>query len=169
MTTLNTYQQTLEVGVALVARGWTVSCAESCTGGGLAATFTEVSGSSAWFNLSWVTYSNEAKHRQLGVPERILTDFGAVSAQTVVAMADGAAKHANAEVAVAISGIAGPGGGTTEKPVGLVWFGFHLNGETIAIDKHFTGDRKEVREQAVRFAIAYLYQRLVENGGSASQ
>lgn len=162
MTAINASQQVQAIGNSLLTRAWTITCAESCTGGGLAHAFTAVSGSSAWFNLGWVTYSNEAKHRQLGVSHEILTNYGAVSEETVTAMAVGAARAAHANVAVAISGIAGPGGGSTDKPVGLVWFGFWIDGKNVNVKQIFVGDRTQVREQAVNFALAYLYQQLVE-------
>ena len=109
-----------QIADKLIAAGKSVSCAESCTGGLLAAEFTRLSGSSAWFNMSWVTYSNEAKQRLLGVSPQTLDAYGAVSEQTVHEMAAGARRLADADYALSISGIAGPSGGSAEKPVGTV-------------------------------------------------
>ncbi|WP_373740052.1 CinA family protein [Neisseria sp.] len=151
------------IAAILTERGQTVSCAESCTGGLLAAAFTSLSGSSRWFHQSWVTYSNEAKRRLLGVDNATLVRHGAVSRETVREMAAGALKHSGAHVALSISGIAGPDGGTPEKPVGTVWFGlcapdFHT--EQTAL---FHGDREAVRKQAVDFALEMLTDYL-QNG-----
>ena len=155
-------EQVTKLGNLLRAKHWTVSCAESCTGGGVANAFTAVSGSSDWFERSWVTYSNAAKHELLGVSETILADFGAVSAQTVEAMAIGCAAQANAQLTVSVSGIAGPGGGSAEKPVGLVWFGVFCQGQCNSQKMQFSGDREAVRQQAIDFALALLVQSLVE-------
>lgn len=154
-------EQISALGEKLKKRKWSVSCAESCTGGGLAYSFTRVSGSSDWFFQSWVTYSNEAKRTQLGVQNATLTNFGAVSEQTVREMAEGVHRLSGAQVAVAISGVAGPGGGSAEKPVGTVWFGFHIDGENDAIHMQFDGDREAVRQQAIGFAIAHLNNQLI--------
>lgn len=136
--------------------GLSVSCAESCTGGLLAGQFTTLAGSSAWFNMSWVTYSNEAKQRLLGVSAEVLQTFGAVSEQTVRQMAQGALQAAQADFAVSISGIAGPDGGSETKPVGTVWFGLANKHGTEASCQHFSGNRDEVRQQAVAFALQFL-------------
>lgn len=150
----------VELGRLLRQKEWTISCAESCTGGGLAYALTNVSGSSDWFNVSWVTYSNQAKHQQLGVKEQTLMHYGAVSEQTVIEMASGVAANSGAQVAVSVSGIAGPGGGSVDKPVGTVWFGFSFNGKTNAVVRHFTGDREAVREQAIDYVITSCIARL---------
>lgn len=136
--------------------GLSVSCAESCTGGLLAGQFTALAGSSAWFNMSWVTYSNEAKQRLLGVSAEVLQTFGAVSEQTVRQMAQGALQAAQADFAVSISGIAGPAGGSETKPVGTVWFGLASKYDTEASCQLFSGNRDEVRQQAVAFALQFL-------------
>lgn len=154
-------EQVTYIGNALRERGWQVSCAESCTGGGLAYYFTSVSGSSDWFSQSWVTYSNDAKMSALGVPESVLAEYGAVSEQTVAAMVNGVHQQSGAELGVSISGIAGPGGGSVDKPVGTVWFGFYFNGEVITRRCVFDGDRDAVRLQAIAFALDNLYQWLV--------
>ncbi|WJG08608.1 CinA family protein [Aliiglaciecola sp. LCG003] len=137
----------------LLKQKWTISCAESCTGGGLAFAFTSVDGSSNWFERSFVTYSNQAKHELLQVEQTTLDTFGAVSQQTVEQMALGCAKVSKANLAVSISGIAGPNGGSTEKPVGLVWFGFYCQGQITSTSRIFTGNRHQVRMQAIQFAL----------------
>ena len=144
------------LGVALRKKGWSVSCAESCTGGGIAFAFTSVSGSSDWFNQSWVTYSNDAKHACLNVKEATLTTYGAVSQNTVAEMATGAQDKSGANVVVTVSGIAGPGGGSSDKPVGTVWFGFICGERKREIKQLFAGGRDAVRAQAVTFAISEL-------------
>lgn len=146
----------------LIATGKSVSCAESCTGGSLAAEFTRLPGSSAWFHMSWVTYSNEAKQRLLGVLPHTLETYGAVSEETVREMAEGALRLANADYALSISGIAGPDGGSAEKPVGTVCFGLATRQTSFARRMHFTGDRNAVRAQAVAFALQWLAQELAD-------
>ena len=149
-----------QIADKLIAAGKSVSCAESCTGGLLAAEFTRLSGSSAWFNMSWVTYSNEAKQRLLGVSPQTLDAYGAVSEQTVHEMAAGARRLADADYALSISGIAGPSGGSAEKPVGTVCFGWARHGEAPQTATcHFDGDRSAVRRQAVVFALTELLRR----------
>ncbi len=138
------------------ALGLTLATAESCTGGLLAAAITGVPGASAVFGLGLVTYSNAAKAALLGVDEALLAAKGAVSEEVALAMADGVRRLAGADFAVAITGIAGPDGGTAEKPVGTVWFG--LAGESGASAHHrlFTGDRDAVRAASVAFALGLL-------------
>lgn len=143
-----------QVGSSLARRGWMLTTAESCTGGWVAKVVTDVAGSSTWFDRGFVTYSNAAKHDMLGVDRSVLEGHGAVSEPTVRAMAEGALAHSRAHVSVAISGIAGPGGGTLEKPVGMVWFAWSVrDAETRAVLEHFNGDRNAIREQAVTFAL----------------
>ena len=148
---------------AYAARGEMVATAESCTGGLVSALLTEIAGSSAVVDRGFVTYSNEAKQDLLGVPEAILAAHGAVSEPTAHAMAEGALARSRAHVTVAITGVAGPGGGSAEKPVGLVHFGCaRRGGETQAIEKRF-GDlgRTEVRRAALLCALDLLEGRLV--------
>lgn len=145
----------------LIAHKQTITCAESCTGGGLAYSFTTLSGSSSWFKQSWVTYSNEAKIDLIGVQPHTLDKFGAVAEQTVLEMAQGALRCASSDYAVAISGIAGPDGGTVEKPVGLVWFGIAVGEKCKAYQQVFKGDRQAVRQQAIHFAVEKLISSLV--------
>ncbi len=145
------------LGAVLVARGWKAATAESCTGGGIAEAITRIAGSSAWFDQGFVTYSNAAKHTQLGVPEETIHHHGAVSAATVEAMATGALTHSSADVAVAVSGVAGPEGGTPTRPVGTVWIAWARRGAAPeAQAAHFPGDREAVREASVRRALEGL-------------
>ncbi|ASK27261.1 CinA family protein [Neisseria chenwenguii] len=145
----------------LTARRQTVTCAESCTGGLLAGAFTSISGSSQWFHQSFVTYSNKAKEDRLGVLPATLLKHGAVSRETVAEMARGAKAVAQADYALSISGIAGPGGGGKGKPVGTVWFGLSTPAENIERTALFSGDRESIRQQAVGFALALLAEHLV--------
>lgn len=155
--------QVQALGDALRAKGWSVSSAESCTGGGIAFAFTSVSGSSDWFNQSWVTYSNDAKQGILGVTEQTLKEHGAVSKQTVKEMAEGVRRNSGAQLVVTVSGIAGPGGGSEAKPVGTVWFGFLCGEQEAQIKQVFSGNRDEVRQHAISFAITQLIKMLSEN------
>jgi nicotinamide-nucleotide amidase len=143
-----------QVGAALAARGWMLATAESCTGGWVAKVVTDIAGSSTWFDRGFVTYSNGAKQDMLGVPAALLEAHGAVSEPVVRAMAEGALARSGAHVSVAISGIAGPGGGSPEKPVGMVWFAWGVRGAgTVAVLEHFSGDRNAIREQSVERAL----------------
>lgn len=145
------------LGEILSAGGVRLVTAESCTGGGLAFLLTEVPGSSRWFERGFVTYSNAAKHELLGVPETILDAHGAVSGPCVEAMVAGALAHARADLAVAVSGIAGPGGGTPEKPVGTVWIGCGWRSERPqARCLNLPGNRSQVRQQTIEAAVAWL-------------
>ncbi|GAB4130121.1 MAG: nicotinamide-nucleotide amidase [Sideroxydans sp.] len=143
-----------QVGGALQAHGLMLATAESCTGGGVAQAVTEVAGSSAWFERGFVTYANQAKIEMLGVSPETLRQYGAVSEATVREMVLGALRHSHAQVALAVSGIAGPGGGTPDKPVGTVWFAWSLQGATVLTRCHrLAGDRSAVRAQSVRIAL----------------
>lgn len=145
----------------LLARRWRLATAESCTGGLIAATCTELSGSSAWFERGFVTYSNEAKTELLGVPAALIAEHGAVSEPVALAMAEGALRHARAEVAVAVTGVAGPTGGSPDKPVGTVWIAWAVQGAPAHAVRHqFGGDRAKVRAATVRDALAGLRRRL---------
>lgn len=143
----------------------TITTAESCTGGGVSKAITDISGSSSVFEYGFVTYSNEAKTKLVDVSTDTLEKFGAVSAQTVIEMALGAAHNASADIAIAISGIAGPGGGTETKPVGTVWFAIATrttnNDEEFFVESYqycFSGDRALVREKAVQSALTLALQ-----------
>jgi nicotinamide-nucleotide amidase len=146
-----------EVGAKLKARGWMLATAESCTGGGVAHAVTAISGSSEWFDRGFVTYSNAAKQELLGVAEATLVANGAVSEATAREMAQGALAHSAAQVAVAITGVAGPTGGTAAKPVGMVCFGFAVRGgKSGAETRHYAGDRAAVRAQSVAHALELM-------------
>ncbi len=143
-----------QIGGALRAHGLMLATAESCTGGGVAQAITSVAGSSAWFERGFVTYSNLSKQQMLGVSEATLRERGAVSEAAVREMVAGALQHSDAQVALAVSGIAGPDGGTPDKPVGTVWFAWGIrNGLTLSRVHHLAGDRAEVRAQSVRIAL----------------
>jgi nicotinamide-nucleotide amidase len=143
-----------QVGYALKSHGMLLVTAESCTGGGVAHAITEVVGSSSWFERGFITYSNLSKQQMLGVSEATLQRHGAVSEATVREMAAGALSNSVAQVALAVSGIAGPDGGSAEKPVGTVWFAWGIkSGETHSQRHHIEGDRAEVRAQAVNIAL----------------
>ena len=164
MTDSELMQLSEQVGLALKARGATVTTAESCTGGWVAKVITDIAGSSAWFERGFVTYSNEAKAQMIGVREETLAQHGAVSEPVVVEMAIGALKAARADYAVSISGIAGPDGGREEKPVGTVWFAFaSASGEGITRRECFSGDRDAVRRQATAYALQTLRQQFLQN------
>jgi len=139
-----------QLGVSLQAKKFRLAAAESCTGGWLAKAVTDIAGSSTWFDRGFVTYSNQAKQDMLGVPLRVLREHGAVSEASVLAMAEGVLRHSLADMSVAISGIAGPGGATPGKPVGTVWLAWAKHGDdTVARCFMFAGDREAVRAQAV--------------------
>ncbi len=143
-----------KVGGLLKSHGLMLATAESCTGGGVAAAITEVAGSSVWFERGFVTYSNLSKQQMLGVEEATLTEFGAVSEAVVHEMVAGALRHSRAQLALSISGIAGPDGGTPDKPVGTVWFAWGIkNSVTHTQRHHLAGNRSEVRALAVRIAL----------------
>ncbi|MBB4658937.1 nicotinamide-nucleotide amidohydrolase family protein [Parvularcula dongshanensis] len=149
-----------EIVARAAALGRRVTTAESCTGGLIAAALTEVPGSSAVFGTGLVTYANEAKTALLGVPEPMLAANGAVSEEVARAMAEGALSRTGADLGVAVTGIAGPSGGSAEKPVGLVWFGLAGLGPTITAQHVFGGDRSHVRAQARDEALRLLLSRL---------
>lgn len=146
-----------ELGGALTARGWMLATAESCTGGWAAQALTAVAGSSSWFERGFVTYSNQAKMELLGVQAATLDQFGAVSEATASEMARGVLAHSQAHAAFAITGIAGPTGGTPEKPVGTVCFAWALTGAEVVVERLvFSGDRRAVRALSVRHAFRKL-------------
>ncbi len=145
---------------AYKAAGKMLAIAESCTGGMVAAALTDIAGSSAVLDRGFVTYSNAAKSELIGVPAALIVATGAVSEDVARAMAEGALANSHAAVAVAITGIAGPDGGTAEKPVGLVWFGLAAGGKTTAESEVFSGDRAAVRRQSTEKALALLLEGL---------
>ena len=145
------------LGQSLLQKGAVCATAESCTGGLVAAAITDVAGSSAWFDRGFVTYSNEAKVELLGVPDATLREHGAVSEATARAMAEGALARSNAQVAVAVTGVAGPGGGSSEKPVGTVCFAWASRARpTIAVTRRFDGGRAAIRQASVVEALRGL-------------
>jgi nicotinamide-nucleotide amidase len=147
-----------QLAARLLARRWLLTTAESCSGGLIAGACTDLSGSSNWFERGFVTYSNAAKTELLGVSAPLIAQHGAVSEPVARAMADGALRHSAAQVAVAVTGVAGPTGGTADKPVGLVWFAFALPGRVLSEQMNFPGDRAAVRAASVQHAL----QRLTE-------
>jgi nicotinamide-nucleotide amidase len=150
-----------ELADVLVPHGWKITLAESCTGGLVCATLTELAGSSDWFERGYITYSNQAKTESLGVSADLISSFGAVSEPVAQAMAEGALGNAKVKAAIAITGIAGPAGGSAEKPVGTVCFGWSIQNatgtiETTCATKVFQGDRQAVRLQATVHALSEL-------------
>ena len=142
-----------KLGAALKAQGLKLATAESCTGGWVAMALTAIPGSSEWFERGYVSYSNEAKREDLGVAEQTLRRHGAVSEQVACAMAAGTLKRARAQVALAITGVAGPTGGTADKPVGLVCFAWAHGSKITSETRRFDGDRESVRRQSVLHAL----------------
>jgi nicotinamide-nucleotide amidase len=140
----------------LQRRRWMMATAESCTGGLVAGACTDLAGSSRWFERGFVTYSNEAKSELLGVDAALIAAHGAVSEPVARAMAEGAAARSRAQAVVAVTGVAGPAGGSPEKPVGTVWFGWSVDGQARAERRRFEGDRAAVRAAAVRYALQTL-------------
>lgn len=154
-----TLQLAADLGEALWAHKWRVATAESCSGGGVAAAITAIAGSSNWFEYGLVTYANKAKQNLLGVSAKTLAVEGAVSEAVVQQMVDGVLSLSAANLGVAVSGIAGPGGGTLAKPVGTVWFAWGLaGGQRVTACHHFKGDRRAVQQQAVIAALAGLLE-----------
>ncbi len=143
-----------QVGELLKSHGLMLATAESCTGGGVAQAITDIAGSSVWFERGFVTYSNLSKQQMLGVSATTLNQHGAVSEAVVREMVEGALKYSNAQVALAVSGVAGPDGGSVEKPVGTVWFAWGIkDGITTATRHQLDGNRAAVRAQAVQIAL----------------
>ena len=154
MSTATTLTEAL--AAKLQARGYQLATAESCTGGLIAATCTSLSGSSLWFERGWVTYSNQAKTTELGVDSELILQHGAVSEAVARAMASGALQHANAQVSVAVTGVAGPTGGSPDKPVGTVWLAWGLPQGVVSERRVFSGDRDAVRQATVLYALERL-------------
>lgn len=139
---------------------WLMATAESCTGGMIAAHCTDLAGSSAWFDRGFVTYSNAAKTQMLGVPTELIAAHGAVSEPVARAMALGAIDRSQAQASVAVTGVAGPGGGSPEKPVGTVWLAWCVDGQVTAEVRHFEGERSQVRQATTTCALQGLIARL---------
>lgn len=154
----NNTQETIQLlAHALNEQHWMLATAESCTAGLVAAACTDLAGSSQWFERGFVTYSNEAKVQMLGVDAQLIEQYGAVSQEVAHAMAAGALKHSNADVSISVTGIAGPGGGSAQKPVGLVWFGWGLPDQIVTEHQIFQGNRQQIRAAAKQFALEKLY------------
>jgi len=153
---LNVSEQCALLADLLQKRQWMLATAESCTGGLIAAACTDLAGSSNWFERGFVTYSNEAKTELLGVNARLIETHGAVSGEVAHAMALGAVTRSRAQVSVAVTGVAGPGGGSVDKPVGTVWLGWSVDGTVLTERRHFTGDRAAVRAATVQHALQTL-------------
>lgn len=149
-----------ELAAALLARGAQMATAESCTGGLIAGACTDIAGSSDWFERGFVSYSNQAKTEMLGVDAALIDAHGAVSEAVALAMAQGAVAHSRAQCSLAVTGVAGPGGGSPAKPVGTVWFGWSVDGQSDAECLRFDGDRTAVRQQTVEHALKGLLRRL---------
>lgn len=145
-----------QISLCLLQRGRLLATAESCTGGMIAAACTDLAGSSQWFERGFVTYSNAAKTEMLGVPAALIAQEGAVSEAVARAMASGVLVHSPAHVSLAVTGVAGPAGGSDAKPVGTVWFAWCVNGETHSEMQHFPGDRATVRAATARYALQRL-------------
>ena len=155
------YRLAAEVGEALKARGLMLVTAESCTGGWVGEAVTAVPGSSHWYERGFITYTNQSKQEMLGVSEQTLTRHGAVSEAAVREMVKGALERSHAQVALAISGIAGPGGGTPDKPVGMVCLAWGTKGGAVVAEtRRLSGDRREIRRQAVEAALRGVLARL---------
>ena len=146
----------ITLGKKILAQRHMLVTAESCTGGALSAAVTSVSGSSQWFDRGFITYSNEAKIEMLGVDSKTLETHGAVSENTASEMALGALQNSRADIAISITGIAGPDGGTQQKPVGTVCFGWGFRDDIQTCIQHFSGDRTSIRAQAVEFALGVI-------------
>tara|TARA_B100000242_G_scaffold294335_1_gene276480 strand:+ start:4415 stop:4906 length:492 start_codon:yes stop_codon:yes gene_type:complete len=149
-----------KVATLLSEKGLTISTAESCTGGWVGKEFTGIPGSSKWYGTGFITYSNHAKHNLLKVSKESLISHGAVSKRVVEEMAEGAKKLSKSDLSIAISGIAGPSGGTKEKPVGTVCFAYSDQVSTRSYEKFFSGDRDEVRRASVKFILEEVLNNL---------
>ena len=153
-----------KAGEILLGRGWRLAAVESCTGGWICQVVTSLAGSSDWFECGMVTYSNTSKAALVGVPGSLISSYGAVSAQVAEAMVSGALERTDASVAVSVTGIAGPGGGSEEKPVGTVFMAWQFPGGAAVSERfHFHGDREEVRRQSVATALSELARRAEAN------
>ena len=158
---IQTQQAVAHLSQALLQKQWMLASAESCTGGMVAAACTDLAGSSAWFERGFVTYSNAAKTQQLGVDAALINQHGAVSEAVARAMAQGALLHSKAQVTLAITGVAGPAGGTLDKPVGTIWFAWATPKGVHSEVRHFEGDRAAVRQASTLHSLLGLL-RLIE-------
>jgi len=149
-----------ELSELLIANGLTISVAESCTGGSLSHAITSIPGASSYFDCGYITYSNKSKVDMLGVEAQTIRTFGAVSEEVALEMVTGVSNRSHSDVALSITGVAGPTGGTTEKPIGTVCFGFFCDGKTSTTTKLFSGDRAKIMSQSVSYALKQLSFRL---------
>lgn len=146
-----------QIGDEMRIHEWSLTTAESCTGGGVAYAITAIPGVSEWFNGGYVTYCDEAKQRDLSVSSALLREYGAVSQPSAIAMAEGALERSQSDISLSITGVAGPEGGTQDKPVGLVWFAWtRRDGQTSSDKQIFKGDRRKIRKKAIHFALESL-------------
>ena len=145
-----------QLAAKLTEKGWMLATAESCTGGMIAAACTDLAGSSQWFDRGFVTYSNEAKTEMLGVPAELIAKHGAVSEEVVRAMAEGAIRHSRAQVSIAVTGVAGPGGGSVEKPVGTVWVGWCVGRSIHSMPLNLQSTRAQIRKETASHALKTL-------------
>jgi nicotinamide-nucleotide amidase len=152
-----------KISTALLQAQWQLATAESCTGGLIAAACTEIPGSSRWFERGFITYSNASKSELLGVDSHIIALNGAVSEPVALAMAQGALRHSHADIALSVTGIAGPGGASAEKPVGTIWFAWVTRQQHWTECCHFTGTRRQVRQQTVAHSLQKLYALISDN------
>ena len=148
-----------QLAARLTEKGWMLATAESCTGGMIAAACTDLAGSSQWFERGFVTYSNEAKTEMLGVPAELIAKHGAVSEEVVRAMAEGAIRHSRAQVSIAVTGVAGPSGGSAEKPVGTVWVGWGLGQSIYSMPLNLQGSRARIRLETT----SHILKTVLEN------
>lgn len=149
-----------QLGDELISRGESLVTAESCTGGWVSMLITSIAGSSSWFDRGFVSYSNESKQEMLAVDRQVIEIHGAVSEETARHMVKGAIEHSRAQAGLSVTGIAGPGGGSPEKPVGTVCFGWQVDGQCETETCHFSGSRQEIREQSVRQVLTGILARL---------
>ena len=149
-----------QLAARLTEKGWMLATAESCTGGMIAAACTDLAGSSQWFERGFVTYSNEAKTEMLGVPAELIAKHGAVSEEVVRAMAEGALRHSRAQVSIAVTGVAGPSGGSAEKPVGTVWVGWGLGLSIHSMALNLQGSRARIRLETTSHILKTVLEKL---------
>ena len=159
---LDLHEITQELARMLIKNHWYLSTAESCTGGMVAASITELAGSSEWFERGYVTYSNQSKSEDIDVSQNLIEQYGAVSDQVARAMALGAKQNSGSDLSLSITGIAGPTGGSPEKPIGTVCFAWILaNDQIVSETKHFEGNRQQIRKQACDFSLRKLLSLVV--------
>ena len=154
------YLKAKHLSELMLSNQFTIALAESCTGGSLSSSLTSIAGASSYFNCGFITYSNESKVKMLGVDPKTIELFGAVSEKVALEMAFGAGEKSNSNLSIAVTGIAGPSGGTAEKPVGMVCFGFFINGSVETTTQFFSGARSEIISQSIAFALEELSSKI---------